>query len=153
MLRTDFWGPRWASQPQIAKIAAILWGCHPDPRLGPILSPCPVQIRHVLCITAFRTHPGPKRAVLVPSWSRAFLPGLGVDWPKQTSWPLLSFREGLASGIKVVGLPSVKSLGRESVCLFEHRAPVLNFQVEGNARRTPLSKALIVGRKHTLLLW
>ena len=31
---------------------------------------------------------GPSRPVLVPSWSRAFLPGSGLDGPKQTSWPL-----------------------------------------------------------------
>ena len=32
---------------------------------------------------------GPPRPVLVPSWSRAFLPESGLDGPKQTSWPLL----------------------------------------------------------------
>ena len=44
-----------------------LWGCHPDPRLGPMpvqvpswVRRGPIQIRHVLCFTAFRTHPGPE---------------------------------------------------------------------------------------------
>ena len=64
---------------------------------GPVQVPSrvrggPVQIRHVLCFTVFRTHPGPEvRAippVLVPSCSRAFLTGSGLDGQKQTSWPL-----------------------------------------------------------------
>ena len=51
----------------------------------------PVQIGHVLCFPGFRTHPGPEVApILVPSWSRTFLPGSGLDRPKQTSWPLLT---------------------------------------------------------------
>ena len=49
-------------------VCYCLWGCHPDPSLGPILpgqDPSqirrgPVQIRHVLCSAAFRTHPGPE---------------------------------------------------------------------------------------------
>ena len=50
-------------------VCHCLWVCHPDPCLGPILGPVqvpsrvgegPVQIRHVLCFTAFRTHPGPE---------------------------------------------------------------------------------------------
>ena len=52
----------------------------------------PVQIRHVLCFTAFRTHPGPEVGaiparpgpILVPSVPS----GSGLDGPKQTSWPL-----------------------------------------------------------------
>ena len=62
---------------------------------GPVQVPSrvrrgPVQIRHVLCFPAFRTHPGPEvgaisRPVLVPSCSRAFFPGSGLDGPKQTS--------------------------------------------------------------------
>ena len=64
---------------------------------GPVQVPSqvrgvPVQIRHVLCFTVLRTHPGPEvgpsRPVLVPSCSRAFLPGSGLEGPKQTSWPL-----------------------------------------------------------------
>ena len=64
---------------------------------GPIQVPSrvrrgPVQIRHVLCFTAFRTHPGPEVGaiparpgpILVPT----VLPGSGLDGPKQTSWPL-----------------------------------------------------------------
>ena len=57
---------------------------------GPVQVPSwvrrgPVQIRHVLYFTAFRAQP-----VLVPSRSRAFLPGSGLDKRKQTSWPLPS---------------------------------------------------------------
>ena len=64
---------------------------------GPVQIPSrvrggPVQIRHVLCFSAFRTHPGPEVGatparpgpILVPS----VLPGSGLDGPKQTSWPL-----------------------------------------------------------------
>ena len=48
-------------------VCYCVWGCHPDPRLGPtqarpgpIPGPGPVQIRHVLCFTAFQTHPDPE---------------------------------------------------------------------------------------------
>ena len=64
---------------------------------GPVQVPSrvrrgPVQIRHVLCFTAFRTHPGPEVGaiparpgpILVPSVPS----GSGLDRPKQTSWPL-----------------------------------------------------------------
>ena len=51
-----------------------------------------VQIRHVLCLQHFGPIQvlrwGPSWPVLVQSWSRAFLPGSGLDGPKQTSWPL-----------------------------------------------------------------
>ena len=40
---------------------------------------------------------GPPRPVLVPSSSRAFLPGSGLDGPKQTSWPLPKIRKSVMS--------------------------------------------------------
>ena len=78
------------------RLLLSLGGCHPDPRLGPI----PVQIpsrapsRFTMYFVLQRFGPiqvprwGASRPVLVPSWSRAFLPGSGLDGPKQTSWPL-----------------------------------------------------------------
>ena len=78
-----------------------LWGCHPDPRLGPILGPSRshpwsegVPSKLAICFVLQRFGPiqvprwGPSRPLLVPSCSRAFLPGSGLDGPKQTSWPL-----------------------------------------------------------------
>ena len=83
------------------EVCYCLWGVpsRPSPGTypGPVQVPSrvrggPVQIRHVLCFTVFRTHPGPEigpsRPVLVPSCSRAFLKGSGLDGQKQTSWPL-----------------------------------------------------------------
>ena len=66
---------------------------------GPVQVPSrvrrgPVQIRHVVCFTAFRTHPGPKVGAIParpgPILVLSFLPGSGLDGPKQTSWPLLT---------------------------------------------------------------
>ena len=89
------------------EVCYCFWGCHPDPRLGPILGPSrshpgsrrgPVQIRHVLCFPAFRTHPGPEvgaiPARLVPSWSRAFL--LDRAWTGRNR-PLGHFRLKIVS--------------------------------------------------------
>ena len=83
------------------EVCCCLWGVPSRPSPGsyprPVQVPSrvrggPVQIRHVLCFTVFRTHPGPEvgpsRPVLVPSCSRAFLTGSGLDGQKQTSWPL-----------------------------------------------------------------
>ena len=83
------------------EVCYCLWGApsRPSPGSypGPVQVPSrvrggPVQIRQVLCFTAFRTHPGPEvgpsRPVLGPSCSRAFLAGSGLDGQKQTSWPL-----------------------------------------------------------------
>ena len=51
---------------------------------GPVQVPSrvrggPVQIRHVLCFTAFRTHLGPEVGAI---------PRIGLDGQKQASWPL-----------------------------------------------------------------
>ena len=83
------------------EVCYCLWGYHPDPRLGPILGPSRshpksegVPSRFAMCFVLQRFGPiqvprwGPSRPVLVPSCSRAFLPGSGLDGPKQTSWPL-----------------------------------------------------------------
>ena len=83
------------------EICYCLWGCHPDPRLGPILGPSRshpgsegVPSRFAMCFVLQYFGPiqvprwGPSRPVLVRCWSRAFLPGSGLDGPKQTSWPL-----------------------------------------------------------------
>ena len=83
------------------EVCYCLWGCHPDPRLGPILGPSRshpgsegVPSRFAMCFVLQRFGPiqvprwGPSRPVLVPSCSRAFLTGSGLDGPKQTSWPL-----------------------------------------------------------------
>ena len=85
------------------EVCYCLWGVpfRPSPGSypGPVQVPSrvqggPVQIRHVLCFTVFRTHPGAEvgaiPARLVPSCSRAFLTGSGLDGQKQTSWPLPS---------------------------------------------------------------
>ena len=85
------------------EVCYCLWVCHPDPRLGPILGPSRshpgsqvVPSRFAMCFVLHCFGPiqvprwGPSRPVLVPSWSRAFLPGSGLDGPKQTSWPLLN---------------------------------------------------------------
>ena len=77
------------------------WGCHPDPRLGPVLGPSRshpgsegVPSRFAMCFVFHHFGPiqvprwGPSRPVLVPSCSRAFLPGSGLDGLKQTSRPL-----------------------------------------------------------------
>ena len=76
-------------------------GCHPDPRLGPILGPSRshpgsevVPSRFAMCFVLQCFGPiqvprwGPSRPVLVPSCSRAFLTESGLDGQKQTSWPL-----------------------------------------------------------------
>ena len=84
------------------EVCYCLWGCHPVPHLGPILGPSrshpgsggPVQIRHVLCFTVFRTHPGPEVGaipacpgpILLPSVPSRIGPGRAA--PKQISWPL-----------------------------------------------------------------
>ena len=83
------------------EVCYCLWGCHPDPRLGPILGPSRshpgsevVPSRFAMCFVLQCFGPiqvprwGPSRPVLVPSCSRAFLPGSGLDGQKQTSWPL-----------------------------------------------------------------
>ena len=93
-------GPNRQSQKGL-DVCYCLWGCHPDPCLGPIpgLSRSHpgsegVPSRFAMCFVLQRFGPiqvprwGPSRPVLVPSWSRAFLPGSGLDRPKQTSWPL-----------------------------------------------------------------
>ena len=83
------------------EVCYCLWGCHPDPRLGPILGPSRshpgsevVPSRFAMCFVLQCFGPiqvprwGPSRPVLVPSCSRAFLTGSGLDGQKQTSWPL-----------------------------------------------------------------
>ena len=78
--------------PKGLDVCYCLWGCHPDPRLGsdpgPVQVPSqvrrgPVQIRHVLYFTPFRTHPGPEVGaipappdpILVPSVPSRIGPG------------------------------------------------------------------------------
>ena len=86
------------------EVCYCLWGRHPDPRLGPILGPFRshpgsegVPSRFAMCFVLQCFEPiqvprwGPSRPVLVLSCSRAFLPGSGLDGPKQTSWPLPKF--------------------------------------------------------------
>ena len=88
-----------------------LGGCHPDPRLGPILGPSRshpgsevVPSRFAMCFVLQCFGPiqfprwGPSRPVLVPSCSRALLTGSGLDGQKQTSWPLPS---GISRGFFV----------------------------------------------------
>ena len=66
---------------------------NPRARPGPIPgpkgsrpdSPCALFLQRFGPIQVPRW--GPSRPVLVPSCSRAFLPGSGLDGPKQTSWP------------------------------------------------------------------
>ena len=83
------------------EVCYCLWGCHPDPRLGPVLGPSRfypgsegVPSRFAMCFVFQHFGPiqvprwGPSRPILVPSCSRAFLPGSGLDGPKQTSRPL-----------------------------------------------------------------
>ena len=47
---------------------------------------------------------GPSRPVLGPSCSRAFLPGSGLDGPKQTSWPLPIIHRSLGDGVRKNGV-------------------------------------------------
>ena len=81
------------------KSATVSGGCHPNPRLGPILGPSRshpgsevVPSRFAMCFVLQCFGPiqvprwGPSRPVLVPSCSRAFLTGSGLDGQKQTSW-------------------------------------------------------------------
>ena len=83
------------------EVCYCLWGCHPNPHLGPILGPSRshpgsevVPSRFAMCFVSQCFGPiqvlrwGPSRPVLVPSCSRAFLPGSGLDGQKKTSWPL-----------------------------------------------------------------
>ena len=66
------------------------WAC-PGPSPGPKRS----RPRFAMCFVLQRFGPiqiprwGPSWPVLVPSCPRAFLPGLGLDGPKQISWSLL----------------------------------------------------------------
>ena len=89
------------------EVCYCLWGCHPDPRLGPVLGPSRshpgsegVPSRFAMCFVFQHFGPiqvprwGPSRPVLVPSCSRAFLPGSGLDGPKQTSRPLPTTEKG-----------------------------------------------------------
>ena len=101
------WGACWAGGESIARYSErprsllLFLGVpsRPSPGSdpGPIQVPSPVrrgpvQIRHVLCFTTFRTHPGPEVGaiparpgpILVPSVPS----GSGLDGLKQTSWPL-----------------------------------------------------------------
>ena len=113
----NLFGECWAGRESIARheaLNAIVWQRSERPRSlllslgvrsrpspgsdpGPVQVPSwvrrgPVQIRHVLCFTAFRAHPGsevgaiPARPgpILVPSVPS----GSSLDVPKQTSWPL-----------------------------------------------------------------
>ena len=83
------------------EVCYCLWRCHPDPRLGPILGPSRshpgsevVPSRFAMCFVLQCFGPiqvprwGPSRPVLIPSCSQAFLPGSGLDGPKQTSCKL-----------------------------------------------------------------
>ena len=91
------------------EVCYCLWGCHPDPRLGPIPGPSRshpgsevVPSRFAMCFVLQCFGPiqvprwGPSRPVLVPSCSQAFLTGSGLDGQKQTSWPLP--KKGFSSG-------------------------------------------------------
>ena len=88
------------------EVCYCLWGVpHPDPRPGPILGPSRshpesevVPSRFAMCFVLQCFGPiqvprwGPSRPVLVPSCSRAFLTGSGLNGQKQTSWPLPSLK-------------------------------------------------------------
>ena len=82
-------------------------GSIPDARLVPILGPSRshpgsevVPSRFAMCFVLQCFGPiqvprwGPSQPVLVPSCSRAFLTGSGLDGQKQTSWPLPNKRGG-----------------------------------------------------------
>ena len=97
--RIEEWQKKTTDQEGL-NVCYAVWGCHLDPRLNPILGPSKshpgseeVLSRFAMCFVWQRLGPiqvprwGPSRPVLVPSWSRAFLPELGLDGPKQTSWP------------------------------------------------------------------
>ena len=99
------------------EVCYCLWECHPDPRLSPILGPSrshpgseAVPSEFAMCFVLQRFGPiqvprwGPSRPVLVPSCSRAFLPGSSLDGPKQTSWPLPSLDKVSAGLCCVPGL-------------------------------------------------
>ena len=109
-------------------------GQYPDPRLGPILGPSRshpgsevVPSRFAMCFVLQCFGPiqvprwGPSRPVLVPSCSRAFLPGSGLDRQKQTSWPL----------------PNSNRPARPSHCASRSRSPWL-----GNAPSLPPAETL-----------
>ena len=77
------------------EVCYCLWGLPSRPSTGsdpgPIQVPSwvrrgPVQIRHMLCFTVFRTHPGPKVGAILAR------PG-PMNGPKQTSWPLPILQE------------------------------------------------------------
>ena len=105
---SGLFGPWESESPKFRKgleVCYCLWGCHPDPRLGrswarpgPILGPrgsrpdSPCALFYSISDPSRSRgggHPG-------PSWSRAFLPGSGLDGPKQTSWPLPKVNSRLA---------------------------------------------------------
>ena len=82
------------------EVCYCLWGVPSRPS-GSILGPSRshprsevVLSRFAMCFVLQCFGPiqvlrwGPSRPVLVPSCSRAFLPGSGLDGQKQTSWPL-----------------------------------------------------------------
>ena len=95
------------------KSVTVSGGCHPDPRLCPILGPSRshpgsevVPSRFAMCFVLQCFGPiqvarwGPSRPVLVPSCSRAFLTGSGLDGQKQTSWPLPILKQPRGSPLK-----------------------------------------------------
>ena len=90
----------------------------------------PVQIRHVLCFTVFRTHPGPEVGAIPARPGPILLPsvltGSGLDGQKQTSWPLPSLADGSNEGI---GNPADPHLKSETPSLREGAGKVLPRQM------------------------
>ena len=100
-------GHIWSQTQKGLEVCYCPWGCHPDPRLDPVLGPSrshpgseAVPSRFAMCFVFQHFGPiqvprwGPSRPVLVPSCSRAFLPGSGLGGPKQTSRPLPTNPDG-----------------------------------------------------------
>ena len=80
----------------IQTLAWVLsWACPgpiPGPRWSRPDSPC--ALFYSVWDPSRSRGGGPSRPVLVPSCSRAFLPGSGLDGQKQTSWPLPTEPQG-----------------------------------------------------------
>ena len=103
------------------EVCYCLWAFHSDPSLGPILGPSrshpgsvrrgPVQIRHVLCFTAFRTHPGPEVGAIPAHPGPILLPSvpsrIGPGRP-ETDFLATSDLSGTEKGVITKGVFSLE---------------------------------------------